>query len=151
MSLSFWLWAHIKSVVAKKVAIKNNVFFMAVWFWCKKEWESDCKRSSVLQNHQICNVRHLSGLIVANQFYRATLWREQSSWTDSPQPSVYMHFHPSPCTCHTSLYGIVSSYLTFSPLPAKKKAVIFFYITAFSRILPVRKRSVLWCPDFPLA
>ena len=30
-------------------------------------------------------------------------------------------------------------------------AVIFFCVAAPSRILPVRKRSVLWCPDFPLA
>ena len=38
--------------------------------------------------------------------------------TDSPQPPVYMHFHPSPCTRSASLLSVVSSYLTFSPLPA---------------------------------
>lgn len=30
-------------------------------------------------------------------------------------------------------------------------AVIFFCVAASSRILPVRKRSVLWSPDFPPA
>ena len=47
----------------------------------------------------------------------------------------------------------VSSYLTFSPLPAPEaQAVVFCHISPRRRRrLSVRKRDALCCPDFPLA
>ena len=45
---------------------------------------------------------------------------------------------------------LVSSYLTFSPLPLWREAVIFFCVSpAVTDSLQINKRDALCCPDFP--
>ena len=45
---------------------------------------------------------------------------------------------------------LVSSYLTFSPLPSLRMAVIFFCVfPAVADSLQINKRDALCCPDFP--
>ena len=45
---------------------------------------------------------------------------------------------------------LVGSYPTFSPLPHRSEAVIFFYVNpAVADTLHINKRDALRCPDFP--
>ncbi len=99
----------------------------------------------------ISKVCHLSGLTVAGQFYRATLWRKRC-YSDGQPSTVSLHALSS-LAMHTSC--ITAKRCELLPhiltLACYEQAVVFFCITAFSRILPVRKRGVLRCPDFPQA
>ena len=67
--------------------------------------------------------------------------------------SVYMNFQRPMCTARYVTIRLVGSYPTFSPLPALHRQSGRFFSSA--RIhprerLPIKKRTALCCPDFPL-
>lgn len=80
-------------------------------------------------------------------------WRVLRLATQSGQPRVYcpiyLIFQPAARASHLSPSDLVSSCLTFSPLPLARR----FFSSTFTKhfcLLAVNERGVLCCPDFPL-
>ena len=68
----------------------------------------------------------------------------------SPQAPVYMTLQLPGRTAQGVTTRLVGSYPTFSPLPHRSEAVIFFYVNpAVTDTLHINKRDALCCPDFP--
>jgi len=69
-----------------------------------------------------------------------------------PATPVYMNLQLPAMHSHAVTVALVGSCPTFSPLPARgepRQAVVFFCIAPRSRVLPIKKRNALRCPDFP--
>ncbi len=93
-----------------------------------------------------CDVCHLSNPHVTTRLKHSTLRHRAGS----PQTTVYANLQPSECTTERSPDGRQSLTSVFSPLPPKRR-LFSSALTCRHRQLPVKKRSALCCPDFPLA
>lgn len=76
-------------------------------------------------------------------------WHAQGA----PATPVYMNLQLPAMHSRAVTAALVGSCPAFSPLPAHvettRQAVVFFCIAPRSRVLPIKKRNALRCPDFP--
>ena len=119
-----------------------------VVFSCSQKCESAYKRGSVVP------AIYLRRLLPGGSIVLPSDAKSLRSYLDG-QPSVVGIHALSPSATHSAAIAdcgreLLPRVLTLTLL-IYNRAVIFFCVAAPSRILPVRKRSVLWCPDFPLA
>ena len=86
---------------------------------------------------------------ISNMRHRMPLSTYPPGRTSSPQAPVYLVFQPIRFTPAGITDGGVSSYLTFSPLPASGRYRFCGTVCRTCARLPVRKYGALRCPDFP--
>ena len=103
-----------------------------------------CKPGSVPHIKQ--GACHLSEPAVTNRLYRSTLWH----WTSSPYSASLHDLSTSKKHSPYVAIRLVGSYLTFSPLPPKRRLFSSALLNPRG-LLPVKKWNALCCPDFPPA
>ena len=109
-----------------------------------------CKPGSVLLH--LCFRPHVVQRLsfICAYCYQQTIAVYPPARASNPQTPVYMTLQLPGRTAHGLTTRLVGSYPTFSPLPHRSGAVIFFCVSpAVADTLHINKRDALCCPDFP--